>query len=215
MTRIIAPSILSADFGRLAETIRMLDEADCDWIHFDVMDGTFVPPITFGAQMVAALRPLTKKPFDCHLMVDHPETQIEMFRDAGVERLTVHVEACRHLHRTLQEIRQAGLCAGVAFNPGTPINAAKEVLDLVDLILVMTVNPGWGGQEFIRSCLRKIQEARQMAPHHHVEVDGGIDAETVCEAAHHGANVFVVGSYAFSGEPKERISTIRRALCEN
>lgn len=209
----LAPSILSADFGRLADAIRALDEADCDWIHFDVMDGTFVPPITFGSQTVAALRGLTKKPFDCHLMVDHPETHIQSFADAGADRITVHAEVCPHLHRVLGAIRSAGCSAGVAYNPATPVSQLREVMDLVDLFLVMTVNPGWGGQQFISSCLQKVSALRALTATHHIQVDGGIDHQTIGLAGKAGADVFVAGSYTFSGEPAERLATLRKAAC--
>lgn len=214
MKAILAPSILSADFANLANAIQQLDSADCDWIHLDIMDGNFVPPITFGAQAVAALRLLTNKPFDCHLMINHPETQIEAFREAGVDRLTVHVEACPHLHRVLQNIREAGMLAGVAINPATPVIAIAEVLELVDLVLVMTVNPGWGGQKFIPECLHKMRQIREWTKHHHIEADGGVDPHTAPQCTAAGANVLVAGSYTFSGEPSERLAALRRAVCD-
>lgn len=214
MSVLLAPSILSADFGRMAEAVQALDEADCDWIHLDVMDGSFVPPITFGAQMAAALRGLTRKPFDCHLMVDHPETQVRPFVEAGANRITVHVEACRHLHRVLQSIRAEGIAAGVAINPATPVEMVRDVLSLVDLVLVMTVNPGWGGQPFLFECLSKVREVRAMAPNVYVEVDGGIDDTTAPAAVTSGANVLVAGSFTFSGNPKERLAILRSAACE-
>ncbi|MEO7454014.1 MAG: ribulose-phosphate 3-epimerase [Fimbriimonadales bacterium] len=215
MQYVLSPSILSADFGRLAESVAALDAADCDWIHLDVMDGSFVPPITFGPQTVSGIRGITKKPFDCHLMIENPDRQIAAFKDAGVDRLIVHQETCPHLHRVLESIKQADLLAGVAINPSTPVAAVSEVLDLVDLVLVMTVNPGWGGQKFLRKPLDKVRMLRQIAPMHHIEVDGGIDPVSIVEAAAAGANAFVAGNYTFSGDtPGDRLSHLRNALCD-
>lgn len=213
MNVVLAPSILSADFSRIGEAVEALNDSDCEWIHVDVMDGHFVPPITFGAQLVEAIRPMTEKLLDCHLMVSKPEEQAELFAAAGADRITIHAEATPHLHRALQRIGALGVRAGVAINPATPVDAIQHVVGLVDLVLVMTVNPGWGGQRFLEECIQKVESARQLVPKHFVQVDGGIDPETAPAVVRAGANVLVAGNYVFSGEPQERIKTLRESVC--
>jgi ribulose-phosphate 3-epimerase len=197
----IAPSILSADFGQLAEEIGAVERAGADWIHVDVMDGRFVPNITIGPLVVQAARRATELPLDVHLMIVEPERHVEAFARAGADLLVVHAEACVHLHGTLQQIRDLGVKAGVSYNPATSLDTLAPVLDLVDLVLVMSVNPGFAGQKFITAALPKIAEARQQVERSgreiHVEVDGGVAPETTAEVKRAGADVLVAGSAVF------------------
>ena len=197
----IAPSILSADFARLGEEVRAIDAAGCDYVHIDVMDGHFVPNITIGPLVVAALRPHTRKPFDVHLMVAPVDAYVPAFAEAGADIITVHAEAGPHLDRTLQLIRSLGKKAGVSLNPGTPESVLAYVMDRLDLILVMTVNPGFGGQAFIPSQLEKIRRLRQMIGDRPIEleVDGGVNTDTIGSVVAAGADVVVAGSAVFKG----------------
>jgi ribulose-phosphate 3-epimerase len=197
----IAPSILSADFGRLAEQVVEAEEGGADWIHVDVMDGHFVPNITIGPMIAQAVRNVTELPVDVHLMIENPERYVTAFRDAGADVITVHYEACPHLHRTLQQIRDLGAIAGVAVNPATPVNLLGDVVELIDLLLVMTVNPGFGGQAYIPSAA-KVAVARALLDGAgragaHVQVDGGVDRRTAPEVVGAGADVLVAGSAVY------------------
>lgn len=204
----IAPSILSADFAKLGAEIQEVEAAGADWIHVDVMDGHFVPNITIGPLVVEAIRPVTKLPLDVHLMIENAEQYVETFAKAGADYITVHVEASPHLHRTIQMIRNAGAKPGVVLNPHTPIEAILPILSEVDLVLFMTVNPGFGGQAFIPEVLEKVAALRAIIDEKgydiDIEIDGGINEETIQEAVRAGANVFVAGSAIFNKEDRAK-----------
>jgi len=210
----IAPSILSADFSKLGEEILAVEKGGADYIHIDVMDGHFVPNITIGPLIVESIRPITKLPLDVHLMIENPDQYIEAFVKAGADYITVHVEACRHLHRTIQNIKSFGIKAGVVLNPATPVESIQHIIGEIDMVLLMSVNPGFGGQKFIPEVLPKIRKVKEMAEQKgvamEIEIDGGVNPETAKLCMEAGANVLVAGSAIYNQEDyAEAISQIR------
>jgi ribulose-phosphate 3-epimerase len=211
---IIAPSILAADFANLEREVKMINESQADWIHVDVMDGVFVPNISFGIPVIEAIKRHVKKPLDVHLMIVQPERYVETFQKAGADTLTVHLEASTHLHRTLQQIKAAGMKAGVAINPHTSVSLLKDTIADIDLVCVMSVNPGFGGQKFIENTYRKVAELRSLIESHQsnalIEIDGGVNQQNAKSLLDAGAHVLVAGNFVFSSpDPKEVIQRLK------
>jgi ribulose-phosphate 3-epimerase len=217
MSHLVAPSLLAADFSNLASEVEMINESAADWLHLDIMDGVFVPSISFGFPVIEAVRDLSDKPLDVHLMIIDPDRYLERFRDAGATNLTVHYETCQNLHRTVTEIRKLGMKAGVTLNPHSPVILLKDILPYIDMVLLMTVNPGYGGQAFIPGSINKIGELRSMIDEGGydvlIEVDGGIDLQNAPMLVHAGVDVLVAGSTVFSSsDPIEVIRRLREPV---
>lgn len=214
MNHLIAPSILAADFANLQRDIEMLNKSEADWIHFDVMDGVFVPNISFGFPILKSIKPLTQKPIDVHLMIVNPDQYVEQFASAGASNITVHFEACTHLNRTIQLIKNAGCTAGVALNPHTPVAFLEDIILDLDLVLIMSVNPGFGGQKFIPNTYKKLYDLKALSnqrnPDLKIEVDGGVSDENCKELLGAGANVFVAGNSVFASDnPSQAIAKLK------
>jgi len=216
MSHGVAPSILSADFGNLAHDIEMLNKSQADWIHFDIMDGVFVPNISFGFHVLKAVKKIAQKPLDVHLMITEPDHYIEQFAQAGASVLTVHYEACKHLHRTISQIKSLGLKAGVSLNPHTPVFLLQEIISELDLVLIMSVNPGFGGQSFIENSYKKIAELKTLIEKNQskclIEVDGGVDLNNYKKLVQTGVNMLVAGNTVFASEnPIKTIEKLKEA----
>lgn len=214
MNPIVAPSLLSADFCNLGEDVKMLNESRADWMHLDIMDGVFVPNISYGMPVVKAIRKISEKPLDVHLMITQPERYIHEFRECGADLLTVHWEACTHLHRTISQIKEEGMLAGVALNPHTPVSVLEDIINDVNLVLIMSVNPGFGGQRFIPRALHKIEALREMILRNQseamIEVDGGVCRDNIAAIVKAGADAVVAGSAVFKADdPKAEIVTLK------
>ncbi|MCL3782204.1 ribulose-phosphate 3-epimerase [Prolixibacteraceae bacterium JC049] len=209
MSHLIAPSVLSADFLNLGRDIEMLNRSEADWIHVDIMDGMFVPNISFGFPVMAPMNKVATKPMDVHLMIEDPDRYLEEFRDKGADILTVHYEACRHLHRTVSQIKALGMQAGVSLNPHTPIEVLEDIITEVDLVLLMSVNPGFGGQSFIENTIDKVKRLKAMIARRSaktlIEIDGGVNFETGKKLLDAGADVLVAGSFVFNAEKPEQV----------
>jgi ribulose-phosphate 3-epimerase len=219
MKHLIAPSILSADFANLADDVEMINESSADWFHVDVMDGNFVPNISFGFPVIAAVNHYAKKPLDVHLMIVDPDRYLEDFKKVGAKILTVHYEACTHLHRTISKIKELGMKAGVAINPHTPVSVLEDIITDVDLVLIMSVNPGFGGQKFIENTYNKIKALRELCTKHDaevlIEVDGGVNKHNALALLKAGADVLVAGNAVFSAEdPKQEIVELKKLNIE-
>lgn len=214
MNVLVSPSILNADFLHLSDAVDVINKSEADWLHLDIMDGIYVPNLTFGFPVISQIKSIAKKPLDVHLMIAEPDRHLERFKDAGADILTVHIEACTHLHRTIQHIHALGMKAGVALNPHTPVLLLKDILHDLDLVLIMTVNPGYGGQKFIEHSYKKISELKDLLntgnPSCYLEVDGGVDDKTAPLLVKAGANVLVAGTYVFlSQDPVKQIKKLK------
>lgn len=216
MGHLLSPSILNADFGKLAQEIEMINKSQADWIHLDIMDGVFVPNLSFGFPVVEAVKEAAIKPLDVHLMIVNPDQYVDRYKESGAEWLTVHYEACTHLHRTIQNIKSKGMQAGVSLNPHTPVSLMKDIIEDVDMVLIMTVNPGFGGQSFISNSYNKIRELKEMIVQKNtntlIQIDGGVDLDNIGSLRDAGVDVFVIGSFIFRDDnPIQLIEKLKNA----